>query len=139
MATPKTFTAGVTPVSAAYLNKYISGNGTKVEIKTLYATIIYSAGNIVVDSSSDSCGIVTGDLNYNAGTDVLEITISGFVNRPQVQLTRISSGTNYLPAYLPVDNTEVDVEFYDPADLTSKATPGAVDAHMNFTLFIIGY
>lgn len=139
MATPKIITAGVTPLSEANLNKFIAGNGTKVQIKVLYANVIYSGGNLVVDSGSDSCGIATGDLSYDTGGDFLKITVSGFTNIPHVQLTRHSASANYIPAYLVNTNTQLRVEFYDPTDLSVKKTPGAVDTHMNFNIFVIGF
>jgi len=138
MATPAIVTDGVTPFDAASMNKFVSGDGTKVQIKVAYATIKYSAGNLVVDSDYDSCGIVTGDLSYNAGTDLLEITLGGFVNSPQIQVTKTVGDTNYFVASDCGSNILAHVEFLD-VDTGDKIVGGSPDANMNFNVFIIGY
>lgn len=137
MATPATMTAGVTQLSAANLNKYISGDGTKTQIKMWYATVIFNA-TLQVDSTQASSGLTTGALSYNGGTNKLEITLSGFTNPPVVIVNRLSLGSNYIPAALPVSNTRVDIEFYTVANLATKATPGAADTNMDFSIIIIG-
>src|SRR5262245_31305890 len=131
MATPKTVTDGVTELEEASLNKYISGDGVKVQIKMLYATFIYSAGNLIVDPNHDSCGIITGDISYDTGNDWADITVSGFTNRPHVQATTYATDGSFTVKAKSTGTTNVRVYFYDSTD-GSRATPGAIDANMNF-------
>jgi len=139
MATPKGIVAGSSAFSEAVMNRFILGDGTKIQIKIWYATVVYSGGTLILQAGADVCGFVAGDFSYNAGTDILEVTLSGFTNIPFVGVERLSAGTNYIPQYKVFTNTQAQIEFYDPADLTTKVTPGAPDANMNFTIFVIGY
>lgn len=139
MATPRTVIDDSTPFDAAHMNKFISGDGAKVEIKMLYADIVYSGGVLVVDSGVDSCGIVSGDLTYNVASDTLRVTVAGFVNKPHVQTSRKLGSTNFNVAGKAFSNTRVDVEFYDQADPGTKETPGGETSAMNFMLLIMGY
>lgn len=137
MATPKIVTSGVTEFSEAQMNKFIGGDGTKIQVKMWYASIIYSAGSPVVDSAQDSCGLVTGSLSYVNPT--LRITLSGFTNAPHVQLTRHALTTNYNVAKLLVSNTRVDVGFYAAANPSTQISAGAYDTNMRFDILIIGF
>lgn len=136
MATPKIVEDAVTSLGEASLNKFIAGDGTKVQVKMLYASVVYS-GTLVVSSTNDKCGMVTGDLFYNTGTHRVEVTLAGFTNPPHVQVTRLADVDNYDVAPLIVDNTQVDIVFYDPED-GSLLSPSDVDGHMNFNILVIG-
>ncbi len=138
MSTPKIVEDGTTAFEEASMNKFIAGDGIKVQIKVNYATVVEATGTLIVSPDYDSCEMVTGDFFYNTGSDTLEVTISGFVNPPHIQVSRVLGASNYDVAGSAIDNETLNIEFYDTTT-GLKAEPGAINSNMNFHIFLIGY
>lgn len=140
MATPATFTANVTPLSAANLNKAIAGDGTKVQIKVWYGVVVYNGSSaLVISSDHDACGLQSSLVNYDNSTHQVTLSIAGFVNPPVVLLNRLSRTTGYIPAQAAGSNTEIIIEYYDPSDLTVLKTASSANVDMAFSVLLIGY
>lgn len=134
MATPITIVDGTSEFEAAVVNKFIASDGSKVNVKNYHASIRHVDGDFEVNAGIDSSGIVTADLFFNTGTDLLEITISGFVNPPTV-LVSSAVGSTYFVKASASSNTLVTVGFYS-AMATLVGTP---DDFMSCSIIIQGY
>lgn len=127
-------TDGVTELAEAQLNKYIGGDGAKLQIEVNYAHIRYTGSVWEVATDNDSCDIVSGDCVWS--TDHLTIAIDGYTVAPLALATRTSLGAS--PAYHPsadgTSTTNIDVYFHNASDV-HQTTEGV---SMDFGLFIIG-
>lgn len=139
MATPVVATDGVDLVEAAVANKYLAGpGGSKIEVKTHWASIVESGAAFTVDSGVDSGGIETADCAFNGTNTSLEITISGFVNAPSVQVSRLNGGAGYVPYIASRTNVLIDIRFADPTTGADIVT-GVIDSNMAVEVFVIGF
>lgn len=138
MATPKIVNDGVTPFNEDNMNLFIAGNGVKVQIKVNYAVILESGAAPIVSPSNDSCGIVTGDLTYDGGPDVLEIAIAGYTNPPVVIATPLVGANTYNVKAHAISNAEINVWFFD-INTGAQIATGSYESDMKFNLLVIGY
>lgn len=137
MATPKTITDGTTPFDEANLNKFLSSDGSKVQVKVYHAHIRYNGASWIVDSAEDAAGLVSGDLAWS--TDHLVITLSGFTNVPIAMVCAVSTATTppNTPMVDAISNTQINVYFFDGQNPPVADTTQGTD--MDFNIIIIGF
>ena len=137
-ATPKTITDGSSDLDEANLNLFVRGG--KLQVKFNYLVVFFeAAGNaVIVYASRDSDGeIVDGDLSWNAGSTLIDITLSGFSAPPVgIATMRLNGATN-------VEKVHFNATAAATAELyfMSSATPGAQvdpDGDVYVNLIIIG-
>lgn len=136
MATPKVVTDGTTVWEEAELNKFLSSDGTKIQVKTYHGRIRYNGASLEISGSIDSAGMVSANLAFNAGATAIELTIAGFTNAPAIQTTK-SLLTSYETVPSTVTNTLITFQFLDNAG--AQIVTGAEDTNMDFHVFIIGF
>ena len=136
MATPLLVTDGTTEFNQAQLNRALMSDGTALSVKTHHARVRHTGAVTEVVSSTDSAGLVTANIVFDAGDTEFDITISGFTNPPSVQLT--PHGTSaYTVKMVANSNVLINVGFYN-IDTGVKIATGVGDTDMDFHIFIIG-
>jgi hypothetical protein len=111
--------------NAAKVNQFVAAADGKLSVFMKYARIHYDGADWVVDSATDSCGIVTGDLAWNGTDDQLEITIDDFADPPVIIVTPTASAdTVYNVKAQCTDATTAVIIFYDIDTGAQETTEG---------------
>lgn len=139
MATPEVTVDGTTEYEAANMNKYISAGGTKLNVAVRYARIRSNGVSLEVSTATDNAILVMGDLTFNAGTDSIDITLSGLTNPPLI-IPVPATPTAYFPQIdsATLTNIFARILFFDRADISSQASVAVSDTDMDLNLYIIG-
>lgn len=100
--------------NAAKMNQFVAAADGKLSVFMKYARVYYNGSAWVVDSASDSCGIISGDLAWNGTDDQLEITIDDFADPPIIQATpTFSADTVYNVKAKCTSATKAVIVFYN--------------------------
>jgi hypothetical protein len=121
--------------TAAYFNDripFIAG-ANKSKVKLIYFHARYTGSVWEVVSTTDSAGIVSGNLAWS--TDHLNITPSGYTAIVPAFTTPVyNAAVALIPQVTPASTTQIQVHFIDYAGVrvTTQATT------MNFTMLALG-
>ena len=124
MATPQIFTAGVTPLDAAELNKFIHAEG-KVSAKIWYARVFYNGTSWEVSTAVDSAAITDPDLTWD--TDHLEIALTGFTAPPFMLFQAAAQTSHPIHKGAAESNSIASIYFYDIAEVLQTTESTAMD------------
>ena len=137
MATPATIVDGTTVFNAANANKFISSDGTAIQVKMWHARIRFDGVNTVVEPTFDSAGFTTAGLTFQSGPTEVDATLSGFTNPPIITVTPQGS-TAYTVKLIAVTNVLATFGFFD-INTGAKIATGTEDSNMDFHVQAIGF
>jgi len=136
MATPKIVTDGVDEFEEAVVNKYVSSDGTALQVKIWHGNIHYTGSATQLKTGVSAAGLTNGGIAFDGGDTAVDITLSGFTN-PPVVVANAFGATSYYPKAIVVTNVLATIAFYD-IDTGAAIVTGIEDTDMDFNIMIIG-
>lgn len=117
------------PLLSATMRRHPSLGGARTDGLYLYGRVRYTSGGWIVDASTDSAGLSSAGLAFDAGT--LIVVFAGFTLVPTAQVSRTNA--IYIPVVIAQGSGSVAIQWYSGTTLQTVA-----DTNMDVYLHVLG-